>query len=171
MIGKSFLQRGPSRTNSTWLFENSSAGHIWWPRFQLARAAERTEAPGLSRPATALALNMHFYSIGAAADIAKAGDASANWILEEAGAGRIFASGHGESGNDAGITNSLAGQSRYPMAVIVSLAAKFLVHCHRYGIGSGFTDVTRQILGIHLPCLHLSSAEYKGNDGSKPGMH
>ncbi|MGA2410197.1 MAG: acyl-CoA dehydrogenase family protein, partial [Candidatus Binataceae bacterium] len=50
---------------------------------------------------------MHLYWIGAAADIAKAGDASANWILEEAGAGRIFASGHGEPGNDAGITNSL----------------------------------------------------------------
>jgi alkylation response protein AidB-like acyl-CoA dehydrogenase len=58
-------------------------------------------------PATALALNMHFYWIGAAADIANAGDTSAHWILEETAAGRIFASGHGEPGNDTGIANSL----------------------------------------------------------------
>lgn len=58
-------------------------------------------------PATALAFNMHLYWTGAAADISKAGDTSANWILEETAAGKIFASGHGEPGNDAGITNSL----------------------------------------------------------------
>jgi alkylation response protein AidB-like acyl-CoA dehydrogenase len=58
-------------------------------------------------PATALALNMHLYWTGAAADISKAGDTSADWILEETAAGKIFASGHGEPGNDAGITNSL----------------------------------------------------------------
>jgi alkylation response protein AidB-like acyl-CoA dehydrogenase len=58
-------------------------------------------------PATALALNMHFYWLGAAADIAKEGDDSARWILQEAAKGRIFASGHGEPGNDAGIANSL----------------------------------------------------------------
>jgi alkylation response protein AidB-like acyl-CoA dehydrogenase len=58
-------------------------------------------------PATALALNMHLYWTGAAADISKAGDTSANWILEETAAGKIFASGHGEPCNDAGITNSL----------------------------------------------------------------
>jgi alkylation response protein AidB-like acyl-CoA dehydrogenase len=58
-------------------------------------------------PATALALNMHLYWTGAAADISKAGDTSANWILEETAAGKIFASGHGEPGNDAGIANSL----------------------------------------------------------------
>ncbi len=58
-------------------------------------------------PATALALNMHFYWLGAATQVAQAGDNSARWILQEAAAGRIFASGHGEPGNDAGITNSL----------------------------------------------------------------
>jgi alkylation response protein AidB-like acyl-CoA dehydrogenase len=58
-------------------------------------------------PATALALNMHLYWTGAAADISKAGDNSADWILDETAAGRIFASGHGEPGNDAGIANSL----------------------------------------------------------------
>jgi alkylation response protein AidB-like acyl-CoA dehydrogenase len=58
-------------------------------------------------PATALALNMHIYWTGAAADIYHAGDSSANWILEETAAGEIFASGHGEPGNDAGLANSL----------------------------------------------------------------
>lgn len=58
-------------------------------------------------PATALALNMHIYWTGAAADVFHAGDSSANWILEKTVAGEIFASGHGEPGNDAGLTNSL----------------------------------------------------------------
>lgn len=58
-------------------------------------------------PATALALSMHIYWTGAAADIYHAGDTSANWILEKTAAGEIFASGHGEPGNDAGLANSL----------------------------------------------------------------
>lgn len=58
-------------------------------------------------PATALALNMHIYWTGAAADVFHAGDSSANWILKKTVAGEIFASGHGELGNDTGLTNSL----------------------------------------------------------------
>ena len=50
-------------------------------------------------PATALALNMHIYWTGVAADIRKSGDDSLNWILEEAAAGEVFAAGHSESGN------------------------------------------------------------------------
>lgn len=49
---------------------------------------------------TALALNMHLYWLGVAADLLRAGDTSLQWILEEAGRGKIFAAGHAESGND-----------------------------------------------------------------------
>lgn len=51
-------------------------------------------------PATAIAVNMHFYWTGVAADLLRAGDTSMTWILERAAAGEVFAAGHGESGND-----------------------------------------------------------------------
>lgn len=51
-------------------------------------------------PATALAVNMHSYWIGIAAEMRRMGDPSLTWILEEAMAGEIFAAGHAESGND-----------------------------------------------------------------------
>src|SRR5215831_14003224 len=51
-------------------------------------------------PATALALNMHLYWVGVAADLWRGGDASLEWMLREAAAGEIFAAGHAESGND-----------------------------------------------------------------------
>ncbi len=51
-------------------------------------------------PATALAVNMHIYWIGVAADLWRRGDASLEWLLREAAAGEIFAAGHAEGGND-----------------------------------------------------------------------
>src|SRR6187455_1076152 len=51
-------------------------------------------------PATALAVNMHLYWIGIAADLCRTGDTSLTWLLEEAAAGEVFAAGHGEVGND-----------------------------------------------------------------------
>ena len=51
-------------------------------------------------PATALAVNMHLYWLGVAADLWRRGDTSLEWILHEAAAGEIFAAGHAESGND-----------------------------------------------------------------------
>ena len=51
-------------------------------------------------PATALAVNMHLYWLGVAADLWRCGDVSLEWLLREAAAGEIFAAGHAESGND-----------------------------------------------------------------------
>ena len=51
-------------------------------------------------PATALAVNMHVYWLGIAADLWRRGDTSLEWMLREAAAGEIFAAGHAESGND-----------------------------------------------------------------------
>jgi alkylation response protein AidB-like acyl-CoA dehydrogenase len=51
-------------------------------------------------PATAIAVNMHIYWTGVAADLYRSGDSSLVWLLEEAGRGKIFAAGHGEAGND-----------------------------------------------------------------------
>lgn len=51
-------------------------------------------------PATALAVNMHLYWLGVAADLWRSGDTTLEWLLREAAAGEIFAAGHAESGND-----------------------------------------------------------------------
>ena len=63
-------------------------------------------------PATALAVNMHLYWIGVAADLWRRGDASLEWILREAAAGEIFAAGHAESGNDVPVLLSTSKAER-----------------------------------------------------------
>ena len=49
---------------------------------------------------TALAINMHLYWVGLVADLWRRGDTSLEWLLREAAAGKVFAAGHAESGND-----------------------------------------------------------------------
>ena len=63
-------------------------------------------------PATALAVNMHVYWIGVAADLWRRGDKSLEWVLREAAAGEIFAAGHAESGNDIPLLLSTAKAER-----------------------------------------------------------
>jgi len=63
-------------------------------------------------PATALAVNMHVYWLGVAADLWRRGDASLEWILQEAAGGEIFAAGHAESGNDVPVLLSTAKAER-----------------------------------------------------------
>ena len=59
-------------------------------------------------PATALAINMHLYWLGVAADLWRWGDKSLEWMLEEGMAGEIFAAGHSERGNDLPVFLSTA---------------------------------------------------------------
>jgi alkylation response protein AidB-like acyl-CoA dehydrogenase len=63
-------------------------------------------------PATALAVNMHLYWVGNAADLWRRGDRSLEWILREAAAGEIFAAGHAESGNDVPVLLSTSRAER-----------------------------------------------------------
>jgi alkylation response protein AidB-like acyl-CoA dehydrogenase len=63
-------------------------------------------------PATALAINMHTYWTGVAADLRRMGDSSLEWLLREAAAGEIFAAGHGEAGNDVPVLLSTARAER-----------------------------------------------------------
>jgi alkylation response protein AidB-like acyl-CoA dehydrogenase len=60
---------------------------------QLQRIAYRA-------PATALAVNMHLYWTGIAAEMRRLGDNSLEWLLKDAVAGQVYAAGHAESGND-----------------------------------------------------------------------
>ena len=65
-------------------------------------------------PATALAVNMHLYWTGVAADLLRAGDTSCRWILERAAAGEVFAALHGEAGNDMPLVLSTAKAEKAP---------------------------------------------------------
>lgn len=65
-------------------------------------------------PSTALALNMHLYWAGAALYLWRRGDRSAEWILRAIGAGKVFAAGHGEPGNDLGLADSLVSATPLP---------------------------------------------------------
>lgn len=51
-------------------------------------------------PATAVAVNMHLYWVGTAADMRRMGDDRGRFILQAAADGKILAAGHGERGND-----------------------------------------------------------------------
>lgn len=66
----------------------------------LAEVAGEQQRIAYRAPATALAINMHHYWVGVAADMRRMGDASLEWLLRDAAAGEIFAAGHGEAGND-----------------------------------------------------------------------
>jgi alkylation response protein AidB-like acyl-CoA dehydrogenase len=75
----------------------------------LAEVSREQRRLAYRSPATALATNMHIYWTGVAADLARMGDDSLKWILDEAAAGEVFAAGHGEAGNDVPL---LASSSR-----------------------------------------------------------
>ncbi len=68
--------------------------------FTLADVMREQRRLGYHAPATALAINMHLYWTGIAADLWRQGDMSQVWLLEETIRGAVFAAGHGESGND-----------------------------------------------------------------------
>lgn len=80
--------------------------------YTLAEAARETQRLAERAPATALALNMHTYWVGVAADMRKLGDPSLEWMLREGAAGEIFAAGHGETGNDLTLLFSTARAER-----------------------------------------------------------
>lgn len=66
----------------------------------LAEAVREQRRLGYYAAPTALAMNMHLYWVGIAADLWRRGDTSLEWLLEEAAKGGVFAAGHAESGND-----------------------------------------------------------------------
>jgi alkylation response protein AidB-like acyl-CoA dehydrogenase len=70
------------------------------PGLTLAEVANEQRRLAYYAAPTALAVNMHLYWIGVAADLWRAGDKSLQWLLEEASRGHIFAAGHAESGNE-----------------------------------------------------------------------
>jgi alkylation response protein AidB-like acyl-CoA dehydrogenase len=70
------------------------------PGLNLAQVMAEQMRLAYFAPATALAVNMHIYWTGVAADLHRMGDPSLDWMLREAAAGEVFAAGHAETGND-----------------------------------------------------------------------
>ncbi|MFN2508507.1 MAG: acyl-CoA dehydrogenase family protein [Chthoniobacterales bacterium] len=68
--------------------------------YTLAEVCREQRRLGYHAAATALAVNMHLYWTGLAADLWRSGDRSLEWLLQEALDGAVFAAGHAESGND-----------------------------------------------------------------------
>ena len=63
-------------------------------------------------PATALAVNMHLYWVGLAADLRRMGAPGGEWILQAAARGEVLAAGHGERGNDFPVLMSSSSAER-----------------------------------------------------------
>ena len=82
------------------------------PRLSLAEVNREQRRLAYYAPATALAVNMHLYWVGVAADLWRRGDTSLEWMLQDAAAGEIFAAGHAESGNDIPVLLSTAKAER-----------------------------------------------------------
>jgi alkylation response protein AidB-like acyl-CoA dehydrogenase len=108
-----FLQRAPVYDRENRFFtedfeELRDAGYLTMaiPRelggrgYTLAETCREQRRLGYYAPATALAINMHIYWVGIAADLWRSGDRSLEWLLRAAANGEVFAAGHAESGND-----------------------------------------------------------------------
>ena len=78
----------------------------------LAEVGRETRKLAYYAHATALALNMHIYWTGIAADLWRSGDKSLEWLLKGSVAGEVYAAGHGESGNDIPVLLSTAKAER-----------------------------------------------------------
>lgn len=63
-------------------------------------------------PATAVAVNMHLYWVGVAADLRRMGDDRGAFILDAASRGKILAAGHAERGNDIPVLLSTTSAER-----------------------------------------------------------
>lgn len=72
----------------------------------LAQASQLQRRLAQAAPATALGTNMHLVWTGVAAYLNSIGDASADFVLQEAAAGEVFAFGVSEPGNDAVLLDS-----------------------------------------------------------------
>ena len=72
----------------------------------LAEVCREQRRLAYSAAATAVAVNMHIYWTGLAADLWRSGDRSLEWLLKAASAGEVFAAGHAESGNDVPVLHS-----------------------------------------------------------------
>jgi alkylation response protein AidB-like acyl-CoA dehydrogenase len=112
-------------------------------------------------PATALALNMHLYWAGVAADLWRRGDRSLEWLLREVAAGEVFAAGHAESGNDVPLLLSTTKAE--------PVDGNNLAAWHPFGPALACTEWIPAIHWRQRWCTHSSRANPKGMSLSRLG--
>ena len=78
----------------------------------LAELATEQRRLAQHAPATALALCMHHYWVGQAADLTRMGVPGSQWVLDDVMAGEVFAAGHAEAGNDVPVILSTSRAER-----------------------------------------------------------
>ena len=118
-------QRAPTYDREGRFFEEDfeelrNAGYLTIPvpeelggrGLSLAEVCQEQRRLAYHAHATALAINMHLYWVGLAADLWRAGDKSLEWLLRGAMEGEIYAAGHAESGNDIPVLLSTAKAER-----------------------------------------------------------
>ncbi len=99
---------GYDATNSFFaddLDELRAAGYLAARSLSAASADQRLLAA--HAPATALGLTMHLVWMGVARDLLASGDASLQWVLDDAERGELFAFAISEAGNDRVMSDSL----------------------------------------------------------------
>jgi len=87
------------------LDELRTAGYLGARGLSAASADQRLLAA--HAPATALGLTMHLVWMGVARDLLATGDASLQWVLDDAERGELFAFAISEAGNDRVMSDSL----------------------------------------------------------------
>jgi alkylation response protein AidB-like acyl-CoA dehydrogenase len=92
------------------LDELRAAGYLA-PRSLLETARDQRLLAAYA-PATALGVNMHHVWVGVARVLHDRGDASLDWVLQDAAAGELFAFGNSEGGNDLVLWDSLTTAER-----------------------------------------------------------
>ena len=85
------------------MFATEDDGGLGFGLEQVAAAQRRLAT---AAPATALAINMHLVWTGVAHLLARRGDDSMRYVLQEAVAGEVFAFGNSEAGNDSVLFDS-----------------------------------------------------------------
>ncbi len=137
------------------LDELRAAGYLRPRGLSAASADQRLLAA--HAPATALGLTMHLVWMGVARDLAAAGDASLQWVLDDAERGELFAFAISEAGNDRVMSDSLtrvdrvalddAGPSRAPRSSRPSRPR---------GRGSACSGGTTRAMARHRPSCTAS---------------
>ena len=136
----------------------------------LADSSEITRKLAYHAAPTALALNMHVYWAGLVSDLWRQGDKSLEWLLKEAGNGKVFAAGHSESGNDHPVL--------YSTTEAKKVDGGYTFTGHKIGIPSGFGESNPK--KCHLcpwtsllpmsPTTHLRNQEQTRDTPSLEGM-
>lgn len=106
-------------------------------------------------PATALAVNMHHIWVGVAKTVHDRGDDSVDFVLEEAGAGEVFAFGISERGNDLVLFGSTTqarpdgegGYSFHGTKIFTSLSPAW-TRLGTFGMDTTSEDAPRSVYGF-----------------------